>query len=152
MLVLPGEGTCRGAITEGVAMSMSVDEQPGAGNDPRIGPLTRLIEAARIGQLPRHEISSGVIYVQLWSDGRSYAGKMWIGPDAQLATHTHRRHAHHVWVLDGVVTALGRRLPAGSYAYVPPTQPHDLAAGPDGATVFYLHLQTVEHEDRPDDG
>ncbi len=115
------------------------------GTLPAIGPRTRLLEAARIAELGRSEIAPGVTYVQLWSEGRSYAGTMELEPQATLSEHTHRRHAHHVWVVDGVVEALGRHLPRGSYAYVPPGQPHDLTAGPAGATIFYLYLESDDH-------
>lgn len=106
------------------------------------GSKPRLLDAVHIAQLPRAVIAAGVVDVRLWSDGRSSAGKMRLDPDARLATHTHRRHCHHVWVVDGVAIAMGRTLTPGSYAYVPPGEPHDLAGGPEGATVFYLHLET----------
>jgi quercetin dioxygenase-like cupin family protein len=116
------------------------DQRWPAGATP--GSKPRLLDAVRIAQLPRAVVAAGVVDVQLWSDGHSSAGKMRLDPHAQLTTHTHRRHCHHVWVVDGVVIAMGRTLTPGSYAYVPPGEPHDLAGGPDGATVFYLHLDT----------
>jgi mannose-6-phosphate isomerase-like protein (cupin superfamily) len=120
--------------------------------DPRFaapGSMPRLLDAVRIAQLPRSVIAAGVVDVRLWSDGHSSAGKMRLDPDARLATHTHRRHCHHVWVVDGVAITMGRTLTPGSYAYVPPGQPHDLVGGSEGATVFYLHLDTGGQRARP---
>ncbi|GEM_PF-2109771 len=133
-------------------MTTPLSEGLDIGSDPGVGSQARLLDAARIAQLQRAEIATGVTYVQLWSDGRSYAGKMRLEPGAELATHTHRRHAHHVWVIDGVVEAMGRRLTPGSYAYVPPREPHDISAGPDGGTIFYLHLEVADLEEPPGDG
>jgi hypothetical protein len=98
--------------------------------------------AAQTAQLPRTVISTGVADVRLWSGGRSAAGERRLDPDAALATHSHRRHCHHLWIVDGVAMTMDRTLTRGSHAYVPPDRPHDLAGGPEGATVFYLHLDT----------
>lgn len=126
-------------------MGGPVGDKVDLGSLPAIGPRSRILEAARIAELERKEIAPGATSVQLWSERRSYAGTMYLEPQARLSEHTHRRHAHHVWVVDGVVETLGRQLPRGSYAYVAPRQPHDMAAGPAGATIFYLYLESDDH-------
>jgi quercetin dioxygenase-like cupin family protein len=123
-------------------MGTPIGDDADLGTLPAIGPRTRILEADRIAEQGRAEIAPGVTSVQLWSEGRSNAGRMHLEPQAALSEHTHRRHAHHVWVVDGLVEILGRQLARGSYAYVPPGQPHDMAAGPAGATVFYLYLES----------
>jgi quercetin dioxygenase-like cupin family protein len=123
-------------------MGGPIGDDTDLGTLPAIGPRTRILEAERIAEHGRAVIAPGVTSAQLWSEGRSTAGMMHLEPQATLSEHTHRRHAHHVWVVDGVVETLGRHLPRGSYVYVPPGQPHDLAAGPAGATIFYLYLES----------
>ncbi len=109
---------------------------------PGDGPDLRMVDAATIADLPMHELSPGVTYAQLWAHGRSFAGVFHLEPGAVIEEHTHRYHCHHVWTLDGEVTILDRTLAPGSYAYVAPGQAHDLVAGPEGATAFYLYLVT----------
>ena len=106
-------------------------------------PPLQLVDAAAVAGLPRRELSPGVTYVQLWAEGRSFAGVFHLEPDAVIVEHTHTYHCHHVWTLTGQVTILDRTLAPGSYAYVAPGQPHDLVAGPEGATAFYLYLVTA---------
>jgi hypothetical protein len=72
------------------------------------------VDAGQIGGGERQRLAPGVALVELWSGGGSHAGVMWLEPYAELDEHTHRRHAHHVWVAEGVVDALGRRLGPGS--------------------------------------
>lgn len=106
-------------------------------------PDTRIVDAARVTELPRSELAPGVTNVGLWTEGRSNAGVLYLRPRARLAEHTHRRHVHHVWVVEGSIHTLGRDLARGSYAFVPPEQPHELTAGSDGASVFYLYLEVT---------
>jgi hypothetical protein len=109
---------------------------------PGNGPDLRMVDAATVADLPRRTLSPGVTYAQLWEHGRSFAGVFHLDPHAVIAEHTHRFHCHHVWTLDGEIAILDRALGPGSYAYVAPGQPHDLVAGPEGATAFYLYLVT----------
>ncbi len=100
----------------------------------------RTVDAAAIADLPRRELSPGVTYAQLWAQGSSFAGVFHLEPGAAIPAHTHRYHCHHVWTLAGEIAILDRTLGAGSYAYVAPGERHDLVAGPEGATAFYLYL------------
>ncbi len=109
---------------------------------PGEAPALRMVDAATVAGLPRRNLSPGVAYATLWSEGRSFAGVFWLEPGAVITEHTHQFHSHHVWTLEGQVSILERSLDPGSYAYVAPGQPHDLVAGPEGATAFYLYLVT----------
>lgn len=125
-------------------MSTRTDERTtDTSTTPAVPPPLQLIDAATVAALPRRALAPGVTYAQLWSEGRSFAGVFHLEPGAVIAEHTHTRHCHHVWTLKGEVTILDRALPPGSYAYVAPGQRHDLVAGPDGATAFYLYLVTA---------
>lgn len=78
----------------------------------------------------------------VWSDGRSSAGVMHIDAGHHLGEHAHRRHHHHIWVVDGRTRVLGQDLGPGSYAHIPAGVAHDFeAAGEHGCTVFYLYLE-----------
>ncbi|MFU8840819.1 MAG: cupin domain-containing protein [Nitriliruptoraceae bacterium] len=121
---------------------MSTRTDDGTTTTPESPPALQLIDAGAVTALPRRELAPGVTYAPLWTEGRSFAGVFHLEPDAVIPEHTHTSHCHHVWMLDGEVRILDRTLPPGSYAYVAPGQPHDLVAGPDGATAFYLYLVT----------
>lgn len=115
------------------------DGTPAGSGQP---PSLRTMDASVVADLPRRNLSPGVTYAQLWARGRSFAGVFWLEPGAAIPEHTHRFHCHHVWTLEGQITILDRELAPGSYAYVAPMQAHDLVAGPEGATAFYLYLVT----------
>ena len=84
----------------------------------------------------------GAVHRCTWSDGRSSAGVMHIDAGHHLGEHTHRRHHHHIWVVDGRTRVLGQELDAGSYAHIPAGIAHDFhAVGDHGCTVFYLYLE-----------
>src|SRR5581483_7471051 len=71
----------------------------------------------------------------LWRSGDSVAGLLY------LSLHRHRYAHHHAWVVDGHCEVMGRIFGPGSYIHIPPGVDHDvLAAGPEGATVFYLFI------------
>ena len=77
----------------------------------------------------------------LWRSGDSVAGVMYVEPGQDLVLHRHRYANHHVWVVEGRCEILGRVLGPGSYAHIPPGVDHDIvAAGSDGATIFYLYV------------
>lgn len=99
------------------------------------------LDPDEIARLVPTTLAPGVTGTDLWASGRSHAGLMWLEPGARLEAHTHTRHAHHVWVVEGGMETLGRSLAAGSYAVVPPGQRHGLQAGAAGVTLFYLYLE-----------
>lgn len=84
----------------------------------------------------------GVERVVLWEHEGSTAGVIWMQPGAELETHVHDTHDHHVWIVEGTGKVKGRDLEAGSYYYVPGGDPHDLHADPQaGCKFFYLYLR-----------
>jgi hypothetical protein len=106
-----------------------------------------LLDAEAIARLPRRTQTPGVTTALLWRRGGSHAGVLWLEPGARLGAHTHSRHVHHVWVVEGEMHCLGRDLGPGAYAFVPLGVEHDSLAGPEGATFFYLYLDV--HEEPP---
>jgi quercetin dioxygenase-like cupin family protein len=121
-------------------MSTRTDDRDAT--SPEQPPALQLVDAATVAGLPRQDLAPGVTYAQLWTEGRSFAGVFHLEPDAVIPEHTHTYHCHHIWTLQGQVRILDRLLTPGSYAYVAPGQPHDLVAGAEGATAFYLYLVT----------
>jgi quercetin dioxygenase-like cupin family protein len=82
----------------------------------------------------------GVAHRVVWQLGESMAGRMTIDGGHHLGSHQHRRHAHHMWILDGHVEILGAFLGAGSYVHIPPGVLHDLdARATEGCTLFYVY-------------
>lgn len=71
----------------------------------------------------------------------SYAGVLQIPAGTRIPGHQHRAMAHHLWVLEGRVRALGRTLAAGSYWFVPPGHPHSVEGlSPSGCKLFYVDV------------
>jgi hypothetical protein len=50
---------------------------------------------------------------------------------------------HQISVVQGTCVVLGRRLTAGSYAYVPAGMPHSVKAGTWGCTFFSVPTSTT---------
>lgn len=96
--------------------------------------------AEQIAGMPRRAVRdlTGVHERVLWSSGVQVSGVMDFAPGATMPEHVHHDHSHHVWVLDGSVVVLGQTLTRGAYAHVPPGVPHEVAAGPDGCSLFYV--------------
>jgi mannose-6-phosphate isomerase-like protein (cupin superfamily) len=85
--------------------------------------------------------ASGVSHAVLWQRAGSYAGVMWLELGGQVPSHEHAGAAHHVWVVEGLARVDSRVLEPGSYWYIPPGQPHAVAAAGDTACeLFYLYL------------
>ena len=102
-----------------------------------------VVTAQSLSALPREALGhvEGVHHRVVWRDGRSMAGVMTVEPGARLGSHAHRRHHHHMLVLDGEALILGRRMEPGSYAHVPAGVEHDIdASDTGGCTVFYLYI------------
>jgi len=84
----------------------------------------------------------GVVHKPLWDGGVNAwgPGLLRLEPGATVPSHSHRRSAHHIWILEGRCWIRGKRLDAGSYCYVPAGVEHAIhEAGPDGCTMFYLY-------------
>jgi quercetin dioxygenase-like cupin family protein len=97
------------------------------------------IEQQRWQPLP--QVGAGVAHKVLWQAGRSIAGIMRIEPHGKVEWHSHRLAHHHIWVLQGTVDVAGRLLGPGSYAHVPASVEHGLAAVGAAPTVFlYTYL------------
>lgn len=96
-----------------------------------------------IADTPRRQVRdhSGIHERVLWSGGTQVSGIMEFSPGAGMPEHTHATHSHHVWVVEGSIDVLGRTLPAGSYAHVPTGVAHQVTAGPDGCTLFYVFTE-----------
>lgn len=102
-----------------------------------------ILDASQVQARARERVEgpAGVHRAILWEQDRSTAGLLWVDPDTRMDEHTHDRHRHHIWVLEGTASVLGRDLEAGSYAFVADGVPHALAGGPDGCKLFYLYLE-----------
>jgi mannose-6-phosphate isomerase-like protein (cupin superfamily) len=86
----------------------------------------------------------------LWRSGDSVAGLMYVEPGGDLTLHRHRHAHHHAWVVDGHCHILGRTVGPGGYIHIPPGVDHDIvAAGPDGATIFYLYIDELAVQPDP---
>ncbi len=118
---------------------------PSTSDHPTPGRATETVmDGLEVAELPRRSLAPGVAATTLWSRGSSHAGVMRLEPGARLGAHTHRRHAHHIWMIEGSIHCLDRDLGEGSYVHVPPGLEHDSVAGSHGAAFFYLYLDTWE--------
>lgn len=109
--------------------------------DTRRSPL--VLDAAALAAIPEEPLGdlSGVRHRPVWTDGVSKAGVMRVDGGHHLGAHTHRRHHHHIWVIEGRATVLGSEVGAGGYVHVPHGVEHDVdARGTDGCTFFYLYV------------
>jgi len=106
--------------------------------------LPVVLDAAALEDLPEEPLGQlpGVRHRSVWTDGVSKAGVMRIEAGHHLGAHSHRRHHHQVWVLEGVARILGHDLGAGSYVHIPKGVEHDFdARDSDGCRFFYLYLE-----------
>ena len=102
-----------------------------------------VLDADRIKDLPAKQLRGmdSTLSKLLWRSGDSVAGIMYVEPRHQLTLHRHRYAHHHAWVVEGHCEVLDRILGPGSYIHIPPGVDHDIvAAGPEGATIFYLYI------------
>ena len=76
----------------------------------------------------------------LWQSGGAESGVLVVPGGSQLGEHRHRVNHHHMWVLEGTASVLGRMVGTGSYVHVPGAVDHDIdARTTDGCTVFYVY-------------
>lgn len=102
-----------------------------------------VLSAEAISDLPLVPLGhlEGVRHRVLWSDETSMAGVMEVEAGHHLGEHSHRRHHHHVWILEGGARVLGEDLVAGSYVHIPHGVAHDIdATASEGCTFLYLYL------------
>jgi quercetin dioxygenase-like cupin family protein len=101
-------------------------------------------QIAALVQEPVGELD-GVRHIVLWEEDGSYAGLLWLEAGATMPAHVHDDYVHHVWVVEGIVGAFGRELPAGSYWFVPPEREHGVEGRPpDGCTLFFVYLRQTD--------
>lgn len=82
----------------------------------------------------------GVLHKVLWQSGDVEVGLMRIEPGAVNPEHTHHAAHHHILVLEGECTMVGKHVGPGSYVYVPPMVPHGVTdVEADGCTFFYTY-------------
>lgn len=78
----------------------------------------------------------------LWRSRGSAAGVMYVDPGGRLEPHCHGRAAHHMWVLQGHATVLGRQVGPGAYVHVPAGVDHGVSdVGKEGCGFFYLYIE-----------
>jgi quercetin dioxygenase-like cupin family protein len=91
-------------------------------------------------------LMSGVHQKTLWQSGDTTLGLMRVDEGHENPEHTHHAAHHHILILEGECSMLGRRLGPGSYIYIPPTVAHAVTdVGPGGCTFFYTY-RPLEHE------
>jgi uncharacterized RmlC-like cupin family protein len=106
--------------------------------------LGKLIVAsgADIDAMPWQAIGNipGVYSKTLWQSGDVTLGLMRVDEGAENPEHVHHAAHHHILVLEGECTMVGRRLGPGAYVYIPPTVPHAVTeVGTGGCTFFYTY-------------
>jgi mannose-6-phosphate isomerase-like protein (cupin superfamily) len=87
----------------------------------------------------------GVYRKTLWQSGDVTLGLMRVDEGHVNPEHVHHAAHHHILILDGECTMVGKRLGPGSYVYIPPTVPHAVTdVGPGGCTFFFTY-RPLEH-------
>lgn len=103
--------------------------------------------AEEVDSLPEQRLGDidGVAHRITWRNESSLAGVLTVAGGHHLGTHTHRENHHHLWVVEGHVDILGKRLGSGSYVHIPSGIEHDIdASATEGCTVFYLYLHASD--------
>jgi quercetin dioxygenase-like cupin family protein len=82
----------------------------------------------------------GVEHKVLWQSGDTSLGLMRVAPGAENPEHSHHAAHHHIYVLSGEATMLGRRVGPGAYVYIPPSVAHAVTdVSDEGCTFFYTY-------------
>lgn len=90
----------------------------------------------------------GVEHKVLWRSGDTTLGLMRVAAGAENPEHTHHAAHHHILMLSGECTMLGKRLGPGSYVYIPPSVPHSVTeTSADGCTFFYTYRPLEQEVD-----
>ncbi len=106
-----------------------------------------VLSADAISHLPQESFGSdpGSAHRVLWRNETSMAGVLTVDAGHRIATHAHRAHHHHVWLVDGHANVLAENVGPGSYVHIPRGIAHDIdATSSDGCTVFYLYLAQTD--------
>lgn len=94
----------------------------------------------------------GVQHKVLWQSGDVTVGLMKVEAGAVNPEHTHHAAHHHILMLDGECSMVGRHVGPGAYVYIPPMVPHAVTdVGADGCTFFYTYrpLETAAAQGSP---
>ena len=103
-----------------------------------------VLTADAIAALPVEPLGNldGVSHRVLWRDATSMSGVLTVQAGHRLGTHAHRLNEHHIWILEGQASILGKTLGEGGYVHVPSELEHDIdATSTGGCTVLYLYLR-----------
>jgi mannose-6-phosphate isomerase-like protein (cupin superfamily) len=93
---------------------------------------------------------TGVWSKILWRSGDVAIGLIRVDAGAEKAAHVHHGAHHHIWIVSGSATMLGRALTAGSYVYIPPGVEHEVTGvGRDGITFFYTYRPVETRHRQP---
>jgi hypothetical protein len=117
-------------------MNPTVTHDPGAVDSPLA------MDPADIDQLPWRPVPGcpGVRAKDLWRSGHLHDALISYEPGATTPGKPHARAHHHIWVISGSASIAGRRIVAGSYAYVAPGVSHPItAAGGEGCLLLQMH-------------
>lgn len=96
--------------------------------------------AADIDSRPWQPVTAGVDHKVLWQSGDTTLGLMRVAGGAENPEHTHHAAHHHILVLEGECTILGKRVGPGAYVYIPPSVPHAVTdPSGEGCTFFYTY-------------
>jgi len=101
-----------------------------------------VLDAAALAAIPEEPLGDlpGIRHRPAWTDGVSKAGVMHVDAGNHLGAHTHRRHHHHIWIVEGRARILGSEVGPGSYVQVPAGVEHDVdARDTEGCSFFYLY-------------
>ncbi|MFL6139241.1 MAG: cupin domain-containing protein [Frankiaceae bacterium] len=104
--------------------------------------VPRVLAAADVDALAWEPLPGlpGVAQKVLWRSGEIVIGLLRVEPGHERPAHVHASAHHHIWVVAGSCTMLGRPVGAGAYVHVPPGVRHEVAdVGPEGCTYFYTH-------------
>jgi mannose-6-phosphate isomerase-like protein (cupin superfamily) len=101
--------------------------------------------AQDIESMPWTTPMPGVHQKVLWQSGDTSLGLMKVDAGHENPEHVHHAAHHHILVLEGESTMLGKRVGPGAYVYIPPTVAHAVTdVGPQGCTFFYTY-RPLEH-------
>ena len=90
--------------------------------------------------------ATGVHRKTLWQSGDVTLGLMRVDEGHENPEHVHHAAHHHILILDGECSMVGRRLGPGSYVYIPPTVAHGVTDVGAGGCTFFFTYRPLEHD------